>query len=178
MARAVLMQNTTGDSQGTLNVHGFITRGKMHHSPEESSLSVLESKTEKRVTFKFERPRQRNQTLVRKTYGKKRLQETRDDLPETEPNGSKIFHLMNYVQTGRSFHSVRWLEKTVTKKRRQRGKTKVVCPAMQNIKEVNASDQVTYSSHDVQRRLKSEHSIMPCSDDRHMSKIEQGSINR
>ena len=96
----------------------------MHRSPEESSLSVLESKTEKRVTFRFERPRQGNQTWVRKTYVKKRLQETRDDLPKTEPNGSKIFHLMNCVQTGRSFHSVKWINKAVTRRRRQRMQNK------------------------------------------------------
>ena len=107
-----------------MNVHRYITQDKMHHAPEDLSLSLLESKTEKRVTFKFKRPRQRNRTLVPKTYDKKRSQETRDDLPETKPNGSKIFHLMTYVQTRRSFHSVRWIKTAVMKRHRQRMQNK------------------------------------------------------
>ena len=44
---------------------------------------------------------------VGKKYVLKRLQETEDDLPATEPISYKISHLLQYVRSGRSLDSVR-----------------------------------------------------------------------
>ena len=111
-----------------------------------------------------------NHTLVWKTYDKKRLQETQDDLPDTEPNSSKIFHSLDYIQTGRSFHAVRWKEKNHRVKAMTASrKTNEVCPTIQAITEMSASDEVTYSFPDITREMKSEPSIMPGSDNRRLS---------
>ena len=48
-------------------------------------------------------------------------------------------------------------------------KTNEVCPAIQAITEMSASDEVTYSFPDVTREMKSEPSIMPGSDNRRLS---------
>ena len=104
-------------------MHRYITTDKIHRAPEEPALSVLESTREKSVTLKFKRLRQRNRTLLRKAYDKERLQETRDDLPKKEPIDSNLFRLMDYVQPGRSFDSVRWIKKAVTKRRRRKMQT-------------------------------------------------------
>ena len=159
-------------------MHGFITRGKMHHSPEESSETLLESHTEKRVTFNFVRPRQGNQTFIRKTSVTKRVQETRHHLPQTEPNGSKIVHLMSHVKTDRWFHSVRWIEKPNTKKRRPRMRNeRCLCGVSKHQRSESRwpSDLFISRCPTKDEKWTFRHALFG---DRHKSKIEQGSINR
>ena len=138
-------------------------------SPKSRPCLSWKAKREKRVTFKFERPRHKKKTLIRKTYVEERLQKTGDDVPETKPNRWKPFSWSTTSKQADHSCSVKRIEEAGTKKRRQRIQHKRVSPAIQNIKEVNGSDEGTWSCYDVKRNMKSKPSIVLCANDRHLS---------